>query len=279
MADNLNQDAFWTEIELEKALESGTAPKFARFMLAAISGVVPGFGGAIGATATAWSENGQDKVNDIIKNWLKFQENEIKEIGLTLAEVFLRLEQVDETIKEKVRERLQSPEYLRLIKKCFRDWSAAESEEKRKLIRNLLINAAFPDQLCGDDILRMFIEWIDRYQEAHFKVVRAIYNKNGITRGAIWSIMDGSSVTENSPQADLFKVLIRDLSLGSIIRQHVEYDYMGNPIKKVRSKPIPGGKPVVSAFDNNEPYELTGLGQWFVHYTMNELVQTIGGGQ
>jgi hypothetical protein len=125
------EDSFWTEQELEQAMQSGTAPKLARFMLAAVSGVVPGFGGAIGGVASAWSEKEQDNINEILKNWLKFQEDELKEIGLTLAEVFFRLDQVDESIKEKVKQRVQSPEYLRLIKKCFRDWSAAERRVKK----------------------------------------------------------------------------------------------------------------------------------------------------
>jgi hypothetical protein len=31
-----------------------------------------------------------------------------------------------------------------------------------------------------------------------------------------------------------------------------------------------------SAFDNDEPYELTELGKYFVHYTMDEVVPRIG---
>jgi hypothetical protein len=64
-----------------------------------------------------------------------------------------------------------------LVKKCFRDWSAAESEGKRKLIRNLLSNAA-ATKICSesDDVVRMFPEWIDKYSEPHFAVIRQVFN-------------------------------------------------------------------------------------------------------
>ena len=72
---------------------------------------------------------------------LKLQEDEIREIGITVLEVMARLDETD----EEIRKRIESPEYLQLVKKCFRDWSAAESEEKRRLIRNLL------EQCCSDE--------------------------------------------------------------------------------------------------------------------------------
>ena len=61
--------------------------------------------------------------------------------------------------------------------------------------------------------------------------------------------------------------------MGGIIRQHRQTDYAGNFIKKSsrRSK----SSTLKSAFDNIEPYELTELGQSFVHYTMEEVVTKI----
>ena len=72
----------------------------------------------------------------------------------------------------------------------------------------------------------------------------------------------------------LYKLLFRDLSTGSVIRQHRETDYAGNFITKQRAKPTRRGssdRRVKSAFDDEEPYELTALGQQFVHYAMTEL--------
>jgi hypothetical protein len=119
----------------------------------------------------------------------------------------------------------------------------------------------------------MYIDWINQYSEMHFQVIAAIYNSDGITRGEVWRKIRKGSVREDSADADLYKLLIRDLSTGGIIRQHREVDYYGNfvPKKAVRLPKGSGPKPPVSAFDESEGYELTGMGQQFVHYAMSDL--------
>lgn len=260
--------------DMEKALKGGAGPAVSRFALACLSGLIPGLGGVVGATAGAWSEAEQKRFNKIFTSWLKLQEEEMKEIGITLAEVMVRLDTND----PKVEERVQSPEYLSLVKKCFRDWSAAESEDKRILLRNLLANAA-SCSMTSDDVIRLFIEWINKYSEAHFKVVGCTYNNSGITRAGIWQKLHGEAVREDSAEADLFKVIIRDLSMGNIIRQHRKTDHLGRFIKSKSQGRSSGNSSsyMKSAFDNKEPYELTDLGRQFVHYTMNEIVPKITG--
>ena len=253
---------------MQDALKSGAGPKVVRYALACLS-AIPVVGGAIGGVGSAWSEADQDKLNRIFSAWLRLQEEEIREIGVTMAEVIMRLD----LSNPEVEKRVESPEYLSLVKKCFRDWSVAESEDKRVLIRNLLANAA-ATKLCSDDVIRLFIEWIDRYSEAHFAVIKAVYQNQGAARGDIWRIIHGEQVREDSPEADLFKLLIHDLSLGMVIRQHRETDQAGNFIKQqVRARPT--NRHMTSAFDEGKPYEVTGLGKWFVHYTMNEIVPRI----
>ncbi|NTV45066.1 MAG: hypothetical protein HGB11_00725 [Chlorobiales bacterium] len=256
--------------EMEEALKSGAGSKVVRFALASLGGLIPFAGGAVGASTGAWSETEQEKFNKIFASWLKLQEDEIREIGTTLMEVMVRVDRDD----ERVQERIQSPEYLKLIKKCFRDWSAAESEEKRVLIRNLLSNAAGGEKVCGDDVLSMFINWIDHYNEGHFKIVRLVYGNPGITRYEMWQRIHGAEVREDSPEANLFKLLINDLSLGQVIGQQQERDGSGRAIKQ-RARPRSSSPYKVSVFDDEKPYELTGLGEWFVHYTMNEIVPKI----
>jgi hypothetical protein len=253
---------------LKDALQAGMGPKITRFTLACLGGI-PVIGGVFGAGAGAWSESEQERFNKIFASWLKLQEDELKEIGKTLMEVMMRVDKTD----EKVQERIQSSEYLKLIKKCFRDWSAAESEEKRVLIRNLLSNAAGREQICGDNIIRLFVEWIDRYSEAHFAIIRLVYQQPGITRYEMWQKVHGAEVREDSAEADLFKLLVHDLSLGRVIRQHRETDYNGRFLKQ-RTKRTSGSY-MASAFDEDKEYELTELGRWFVHYTMNEVVPKI----
>ena len=78
---------------------------------------------------------------------------------------------------------------------------------------------------------------------------------------------------EDSAEADLFKLLIDNLSMGHVIRQHRETDYQGNFISKPKRKAKRGSgpKPITSAFDDEKEYELTDLGRQFVHYAMTDL--------
>ena len=140
--------------DLEEALSGSTASTLGKLAIAAFSGAIPVVGGAIGYTGSHWSEKEQEAINRLFQAWLKLQERELKEIGLTLAEVMLR---IDSASKD-VRSRIESPEYLSLVRKCFRDWSAAESEAKRQLIRNLLVNAA-NSRITHDDVVKLFIKW------------------------------------------------------------------------------------------------------------------------
>ena len=73
-------------------------------------------------------------------------------------------------------------------------------------------------------------------------------------------------------------MLVRDLSTGGVIRQVRQTDYSGNFIRKAPSKRAKAGqapRTAKSAFDEIEPYELTDLGQQFVHYAMTEITAKI----
>lgn len=250
--------------DLLQKMESGIGNSVARVVLSALGGI-PVAGSFIGAAGTAWSEHDYRKFQQILISWLQVQDEEITAIGRTLAEVLLRVDQENELVKA----RLQSPEYLSLIKRCFREWSAAESEEKKELIKNLLVHAAAVEQLCPDDVIKMFIQWIDTYNDSHFKIIREIYREPGITRFEIWKRIHKIEVREDSAEADLFKLLIHELTLGMIIRQYREKDDNGNFIKQSRKTPVRSSSLMKSAFDDDKEYHLTELGQWFVHYTMN----------
>lgn len=263
------------EQQLQAAVDNGSDSTIARFILSCL-GAIPVVGGAVSGAGGYWSENEQEKVNQLFLSWIKLQEDELKEIGQTLFEVIIRLDKDDPDVIK----RIESPEYLSIIKKSLRNWSAAESEEKRQLIRNLLSNAGAATQLCTDDVIRLFIDWIDRYSEAHFKVIRVIYKNKGFTRQEIWNEIHGEQVRENSAEADLFKLLIDDLSQGRVIRQHRETDYSGRFVKPSSSKKSSGSSSYyASAFDNDKQYELTELGMQFVHYTMDEVVTKLSSGQ
>src|SRR3989339_881473 len=229
--------------------EENSAPKIVRGALQVIGGAVPFAGGLLSAAAGAWSENEKER---------------------TILEIMARLDIHDEEIAK----RLESKEYQSLLKKTFREWSGAESEDKRTYIRNILANAA-ASAMTSDEVVRLFIDWLKMYSELHFKVIAVIYKHgtNGVSRGGVWSDLGKAEVAENSADADLFKLLFRDLSTGGVIRQHREVDYYGNFVAKTpqRRPKGSGPKPVTSAFDDEDSYELTELGKQFVHYAMTDL--------
>lgn len=260
MTENGEQD--------KKLPESGKVAKISRGALQTVGGAVPFAGGILSAIAGAWSESEQERVNHFLESWVRMLQDELKEKEETIIEVMARLDLHDEAISQRV----SSSEYQSLVKKTFREWSGAESEEKRVYIRNILSNAA-ASSVSSDDVIRMYIDWINQYSELHFQVIGAIYNSDGITRGQIWRKIGKGAVREDSADADLYKLLFRDLSTGGIIRQHREVDAFGNFLQKPSQRRPKGSgpKPSVSAFDENEGYDLTGLGQQFVHYAMSEL--------
>jgi len=248
----------------------GNTPKVIRGALQVIGGAVPFAGGLLSAAAGAWSEGEQERVNKFFKHWITMLEDEIREKEKTILEIMARLDIHD----EKITKRLESKEYQSLLKKTFREWSGAESEEKRQYIRNILANAA-ASILTSDDVVRLFIDWLKTYSEMHFQVIAAIYNENGISRGAIWRKIGKAPVREDSADAGLYRLLIRDLSMGGIIRQHRQKDAYGNfytkPAQKRTTSGHAGPKPMESAFDEEDLYELSELGQQFVHYAMTDL--------
>lgn len=248
----------------------GSTSKVIRGAMQVVGGVVPFAGGLLSAAAGAWSEKEQERVNKFFKHWIKMLEDEIREKERTILEIMARLDIHDEEISK----RMESREYQSLLKKTFREWSGAESEDKRTYIRNILTNAA-ASTMASDEVVRLFIDWLRVYSELHFKVIAVIYKHgtNGVSRGGVWGDLGRKEVAENSADADLFKLLFRDLSTGGVVRQHREVDYYGNFIPKTpqrRPKGL-GPKPMTSAFDDEELYELTELGKQFVHYAMTDL--------
>jgi hypothetical protein len=242
----------------------------ARGALNAISGAIPFAGGLLSAAASAWSEREQNRINAFLHHWLQMLAAEMREKEQTILEITARIDMRD----EETAKRVESPAYQALLRKAFREWAGAESEEKRVLIRNLLTNAA-SSKLTSDDVIKLFLDWIKNYSEFHFAVIGAIYNNAGITRGGAWRKLGRSAVREDSSDADLFRLLFRDLSTGGIVRQHRETDYAGNFLAKRTQKAAAPQKGVAkvmkSAFDEEEQYELTAIGEQFVHYAMTDV--------
>lgn len=256
--------------EITKTFQSKKRKIFMKFAMAAL-GSVPWVGGFLSAMLSLKVEEGQTKANELQAQWLEEHSHKMNRLGQTLAEILQRLEDFGEEIDQ----RLKSEEYLSLVRKGFRSWDQAETEEKRQYIKKLLANAA-ATTICPDDLIRLFIDWIDRYHESHFAVIKEIYKNRGCTRYDIWSKIHGQFPREASAEADLFRMLIYDLSTGRVIRQIRRTDAQGRFLKKRSDHKDSFTSPYMkSAFDRQEPYELTELGSQFVHYTMEELVPRI----
>jgi hypothetical protein len=240
--------------------------KMIRGILNAASGAIPFAGGLLSAAASHWSETEQERAMEALRSWIKMLEDELREKQSTILEIIARLDMHDEEIAKRV----QSKEYQSLLKKAFRQWAGTESQQKQEYIRNILSNAA-ATRIVTDDVINLFIDWLATYSEFHFAVIGEIYRRRGTTRGEIWESLGKGTVREDSAEADLFKLLIRDLSTGGIIRQHRETDYAGNYVRKNTRPAIRGNSGLKSAFDDSEQYELTALGDQFVHYAMTQL--------
>jgi hypothetical protein len=247
--------------------------KWIRAGMNAVSGAIPLAGGLLSAAAGVWGENEQEEMLNVLRAWMQMLEDELREKQRTIVDVMARLDMHDEEIAARVR----SDEYQSILKKAFRNWAGTESRKKQEYIRNILTNAAAA-RLVSDDVVFLFMDWLQEYSEFHFAVIGELYKNEGSTRRQIWENLGRERVREDSADADLFKLLIHDLSTGHIIRQHRETDYYGRFVTRTpqrtgpRPKPAPGAAKVAkSAFDDEDRYELTALGKQFVHYAMTEL--------
>lgn len=247
---------------------SKAVAKYSRAAMQSIAGAVPLFGGLLSAAAGAWSEKEQEKINQFLHAYMQMLRDEMEEKHQTMAEILARVDMQD----EKIAQRVETKEYQSLVRKAFRDWAGAESYRKREYVRNVLSNAA-STTLTSDDVVRLFLDWLYRFSEFHLSVIAEIYKNPNSTRLEIWTALGKEQVREDSADADLFKLLIRDLSTGGIIRQYRETDYQGNFIKAPTRRSPRGvaSNRVASAFEDDKPYILTELGEQFVHYAMTDI--------
>lgn len=242
-----------------------------KFILAAL-GSIPWVGGFLSAAASYKAEEGTIKQDSLQTQWLEEHHAKIGLLRVTLQEIQSRFENMGNTIDE----RIQSEDYLGLVRKAFRAWDEADTDEKRRYAANIVTNSA-GTRVCSDDVVRLFLDWLILYHEAHFAVIKEIFQNPGSTRFDIWSGIYGETPREVSAEADLFKLLIRDLSTGGVIRQARDVNEFGQFVRKrpQRSRGASSPSTMESAFEDTKPYLLTELGRQFVHYTMNEVVTRI----
>jgi len=257
--------------ELAKTKSTTWGRAFQKFILAAL-GSIPWVGGFVAAAVSLKTEEPGIRQNNLQNQWLEEHTKKMERLAVSLNEIAQRFDNLGEQIDD----RIQSEEYLDVVRKAFRAWDRADTDEKRHLVANLVANAA-GTQLSSDDVLRLFIDWLDTYHEAHFAVIREIYKNPGVTRYDIWISVKSELVREDSADADLYKMLIRDLSMGGVIRQARDTTEDGQFLRKPRPQHRrPPSSTMESAFEDTKPFILTELGRQFVHYAMTEVVPRVG---
>ena len=260
--------------ELAKSGPSRRRRVIEKFVLAAL-GSIPWVGGFLSAAASYKAEESSIRQDSLQTQWLEEHHDKILKLKAALEEVQRRFDSLGENIET----RIQSDEYLSLVRKAFRAWDEADTEEKRRYTANLIVNAA-GTRVCSDDVVRLFLDWVELYHETHFAVIREIFRNPGSSRYEVWTALYGELPREDSAEADLFKLLIRDLSTGGVVRQERDVNSLGQFVRKTPQRRRRGTAPTTmeSAFEDSKPYVLTELGKQFVHYTMNEVVTRIGEG-
>ena len=130
-----------------------------KFFLAAL-GSIPWIGGFLSAAANYKTEEGTLRQDSLQSQWL---EEHYRKIQL-LRETLVGIQQQFERLGPSMEERIQSDEYLALVRKAFRIWDEADTQDKRRYIGNVVTNSA-GTRLCSDDVLRLFLDWLDLYHE------------------------------------------------------------------------------------------------------------------
>lgn len=252
-------------IRSELAKDKSTKKKriAGKFVVAAL-GAIPWVGGFVAAAAEIKGDEAGVRQDDLQTQWLEEHQKKLRLLAETLIAIEERLEQLGPEIEE----RIESPAYLSLVRQAFRVWDEAETDKKRQYVANVVANCA-GTRVCNDDVVRLFISWLDLYHEAHFAVIGEISENPGSTRYDIWTAMYGELPREDSAEADLFRMLIRDLSTGGVIRQARGTTEAGEFVRR-RPQPRrgPASSVMKSSFDDGDQYMLTELGKQFVHYTL-----------
>jgi len=258
------------QVALARYLSGPNYEKYARFIFAML-GAIPWVGSIFAASAALHAEKEQGTVNLLMYRWLEEHEHAYRRLEDTVHKIVERIEQIGPSAQQ----RLDDEKFLGLVRRAFQVWDDATSEEKREYVRRAVTNAA-ATKLVSDDLVRLFLQWIALYDEVHFRVIKVIYKAPGSTRADIWDQIHGQEVRENSAEADLFKLLMRDLSTGSVIRQHRDTTHEGQFLARKPARARQRSAVMASAFDDDKPYELTELGSQFVHYVLNEVVPRLG---
>lgn len=235
-------------------------------LAATVLGVVPWVGAYLSVGASLAAEREQSAMNQALLRWLDVHEARFDALQASLTRVVREVEAAG----EHARERLSDEAFLPLVRRAYQGWDRAQTDAKRARFERLLVNAAArrSEGWSEPDRLRLFVEWIERYDDAHIAIVAAVHAHPGLTRLGIWRAVGprGPLPREDSSDADLFRMLVHDLSLGRVMRQRRAVTSAGQFQRKGRTRGT--GGVLESSFDDRDPYELSALGRDFVGFVL-----------
>lgn len=267
---------------LDKVINSGRGPIWLRaainFAATAITSAMGGSIAFIAGIGGAFVQAGMSIQNDESQHATnKLHSACIKEVADTLAELQGTIGQILVSIAasdEEFAARVEDPNYVQLVRKAFTGWSRGQSSEKREIIRRLLSRAA-DAQNPDYPVFNLFFDWVSRYNELHFRLIRSLKEQGKATKLQIWEGMGGQRVKDDSAEADVFGCLFNDLNLGHIVRKAGGRDAATG--RKLRASRAPrSSSPLLkSVLDNTTPQELTAVGELFIHYAMEELIDKL----
>ena len=261
------------EVQVVQKFSEGKNEKYGRFFLSALCGIpwiLP-----LSILANLKGETDQEEMNKALALWIHENQDKLVELKETINGILIRLD----NFGDEVRRRIESPEYLVLVRRAFRTWGESETAEKRKMIKLLLI-AAGAITLCPDDQVRLFIDWIERYHEAHFAVMKEVYQNGPITKMKIWKNIHperSDLPRDDSAEAGLFGYLTRELNMGGIIHLDRPRNSSGQTMRTQRqSSSNSRSDTLESHFDNTKSWVLSELGKEFVRYVMEDVDPQLG---
>ena len=265
--------------ELDKVIHSGRGPIWVRaalnFTATAITSALGGSlafvvglgGGAVAAATAVQNDKSQSGVNELHSACINEIASTVDELKVTVNQILDSIKASDEEFAAKV----EDPHYVELVRKAFTGWSRGQSKEKREIIRRLLSRAA--DTASPDyPLFNLFFDWVSRYNELHFRLIRSLKEQGTATKFQIWQGMGGERVRDDSAEADVFGCLFNDLNLGHIVRKVSARDGVtGIKLRATRGKRT--SSPLLkSVLDDTTLQELTAVGDLFIHYAMDELI-------
>ena len=194
--------------ELDKVINSGRGPIWLRavvnFTATAITSAMGGSiaflvgtgGGFIAAGMSIQNDQSQMETNQLHAACIKEVADTTAELKTTIAQILDSIKASDEEFAAKV----EDPNYVALVRKAFTGWSRGQTQEKREIIRRLLSRAA--DMPNPDySMFSLFFDWVSRYNELHFLLIRSLKEQGKATKFQIWKGMGGLRVRDDSADA------------------------------------------------------------------------------